>query len=309
VRRLRAPLLLALFAAATISLLAAVSGAASPLSGSSAAANSVTYQDSTGEDPAAPDIAAITVSNNDAGVIQFQINVPNRPQLTQDIELDLFVDSDNNTATGDPDLAGTDYLILVQRNEVFLLRWDGTGYIRRFGDPSSVTLSLAYQGGFRIGISAAELGNTRQFKFIMFVGSGVTFDPVTGDPNYDNIAVDIAPGGGAGLYAFEVRLAKPTLVVRRFGSTPARPIAGRAFALWLQAARSDTGALLQGGQVRCLGRVGGSALRAQSGQFVGRRAVCTWRLPPKAKGKRFRGSITIVFEGLRTTRSFSRVIG
>ena len=39
-----------------------------------AAANSVTYNDSTGEDPAAPDITTIVVTNDDAGTITFQIN-------------------------------------------------------------------------------------------------------------------------------------------------------------------------------------------------------------------------------------------
>jgi hypothetical protein len=309
VRRLRAPLLLALFAAATISLLAAVSGAASPLRSSAVTANTATFQDSTGENPAAPDITTIVVSNDDAGMLTFRINVPNRPQLGQDMYMVLFVDSDNNTSTGAPDLAGVDYVFEVVRGEIALFKWDGTNFTRRFGDPSAVTLSLAYQGGFTVRISAAELGNTTRFNFIVQVASGVAVDPATGDLDFTNSQDDVAPGGGVGLYPFEVRLVKPTLVVRRFGSTPARPVAGRAFALWLQAARSDTGALLQGGQVRCVARVGGSALRAQSGRFVGRRAVCTWRIPPRAKGKAFRGSITIVFEGLRTTRGFSRVIG
>jgi hypothetical protein len=34
-------------------------------------------------------------------------------------------------------------------------------------------------------------------------------------------------------------------------------------------------------------------------------AVCTWQIPANATGKRFRGSVTIVFEGLRASRSFS----
>ena len=67
----------------------ALGGAAAP---AAPAANTQTYTDSTGENPAAPDITTIVVSNNDAGVVSFRINVPNRPTFTQDILVWLFVD-------------------------------------------------------------------------------------------------------------------------------------------------------------------------------------------------------------------------
>jgi hypothetical protein len=44
-------------------------------------------------------------------------------------------------------------------------------------------------------------------------------------------------------------------------------------------------------------------------RVVGGFATCTWNLPPNSKGKRFRGSVTIVFEGLRAAESFSGRIG
>lgn len=281
-------------------------GTASP---GAAAANSVTFNDSTGEDPAAPDITTVVVSNNDAGIISFRINVPNRPTLGSDMAVDVFVDTDNNTATGDPDLAGVDYVVELLQNEVNLFKWDGSNFSRRFGDPSAVTLSFSYQGGVTIRISAAELGETKRFRFFTIVESGIAFDPVTGERDDSQAKVDVAPSGGAGLYPFDVKLAPATLEVRRFVATPAKPVAGKPFALRLQAARSDTGALLRGGRVTCVGRVGSATLRAKSGRFVGSQAVCSWVLPANAKGKTFRGSVTIVFEGLRTTRSFSRRIG
>jgi hypothetical protein len=270
----------------------------------------VTFQDSTGEDAAAPDITSIVVANDDAGMLSFRVNVPNRPTLGQDMYIILFVDTDNNRTTGSPDLAGVDYVMELVRGEINLFKWDGTNFSRRFGDPSAVTLSFTYQGGVTIRISAAELGNTKRLNFIVEVDSGIVVDPLTGDLDFTNAKGDIAPGGGTGLYPFEVKLGKPSLQVRRFTTTPVRPVAGRTYALRLQAARSDTGALLQGGRVTCVGRVGSSALRVvQPGRFIGREAVCTWRIPPAAKGKTFRGTITVVFEGLRVTRSSSRKIG
>jgi len=268
----------------------------------------VTFTDSTGEDPAAPDISTIVVSNDDAGMLTFKVNISNRPTLGQDMEIDLWVDTDQNTATGDPSIAGVDYVIQLVLGEINLFKWDGTGFSRRFGDPSAVTLSFAYQSGVTIKISAQELGNTKKFRFFALAISGLVVDPVTGDVDDTNAKLDLAPGGGAGLYAFEVKTAPATLQVKKFTPTPARPIAGRTFALRLQAARSDTGALIQSGRVACVGRIGKVSVRA-SGRFVGRTAVCTWRIPAGAKGKPFRGSITIVFEGLKAARSYSRVIG
>ena len=46
-----------------------------------AKANSQTFTDSTGEDPNAPDITTIVVSNDDAGLITFKINISNRPDF------------------------------------------------------------------------------------------------------------------------------------------------------------------------------------------------------------------------------------
>ncbi len=269
----------------------------------------MTFQDSTGEDPAGADITTIVVSNTDAGVITFRINMPNRPTLGQDMLIELYVDTDNNVQTGDPELAGTDYAMQVIRGEIALYRWDGTGFTRRFGDPSAVTLAFSYANGITIRIAASELGNTRRFRFFTDVVTGLVVDPVTGDISCGTppCPVDIAPGGAAGLYPYEVKLAPATLQVRRFTPTPAAPLAGKPFALRLQAVRSDTGAAIRSGRVTCVGRIG-SARLVGSGRFVGGTAVCSWRIPATAKGKRFRGTITIVFEGLRATRSYSRAI-
>ncbi|MGH3133076.1 MAG: hypothetical protein ACRDNY_04945 [Gaiellaceae bacterium] len=280
-----------------------------PTAGTSApalvTANSTTYNDSTGEDPAAPDITTIVVSNTDAGIVSFRVNVPNRPSLGQDMLIDLFVDTDNNTTTGSQDIPGIDYVIELARGEINLFRWDGTDFTRRFGDPSAVTLSFSYQGGVTIRISAAELGNTKQFNFLTIVESGVVVDPVTGDLDFTNAKEDAAPGGGVGFFSYTVVIARPTLVVRRVVTTPRAPAAGKRFTLRMTAARSDTGAVLRNGRVKCVGRAGKTRLRAQVARVTRGAVVCTWLIPKNAKGKRFRGSAAVVFEGLRATRSYS----
>lgn len=309
--RLRSPAFLALLAIACVVLpAAAVGGPLGTSSTAAQAANSVTFNDSTGEDPAAPDITSIVVSNNDAGIVSFRINVPNRPTLGSDMVFNLWVDSDNNTQTGAPDIAGVDYVAQLVQNEIQLYKWDGTDFTRRFGDPSAVTLTFSYAGGIAINISATELGNAKRLRFFVEAISGIVIDPITGEFDNTNSKGDVAPGGAAGLYPYEVKIGAARLLVRKFSASPAKPAAGKAFSLRLQAARSDTGALLRGGRVTCAGRVGNAALRtAQPGRFVGAQAVCSWAIPATAKGKPFRGTVTIVFEGRKVTRSFSGRIG
>jgi hypothetical protein len=306
VRPLTRPWLVLAIAVAVVALPAAASGALSaPSAPAAVAANSTTYQDSTGENPAAPDITTIVVSNTDAGMLSFRVNIPNRPTLDQGTIVEIWVDSDNKTATGSPDLAGVDYVMQLVRGEINLYRWDGSDFTRRFGDPSAVTLTFNYQGGVTVRISAAELGNTKKFKFFVDVATGCTVDPVTQALDCAASQDDIAPGGAAGLYPYDVKLTPPTLVVKSLKPTPAKPTAGLPFTLRLVAARSDTGAVVQNGRVVCIGRLGKARLKAQVQRVVGGAAVCTWNLPPAAKGKTFRGSVTVSFEGLKASQSYA----
>jgi hypothetical protein len=308
VRLLTRPGLVLAIALAVVALPTAASGGLTgPAAPATVAANSTSYQDSTGENPAAPDITTLTVSNTDAGALTFRVNIPNRPTLDQGTLFDLYIDSDNKTTTGSPELAGVDYVIQLARSEVNLYRWDGTDFTRRFGDPSAVTLSFSYQGGVTIRISAAELGNTKRLKFFVEVATGCTVDPVTSAIDCSNAQGDFAPGGGAGLFAYEVKTAPARLVVRRV--TTGKATAGKPFTVRMVAARSDTNAVVRNGRVTCVGRIGNARLRARVQNVVAGAATCTWNLPANSKGKRIRGSVSLVFEGLRASQSFSTRIG
>jgi hypothetical protein len=302
VRPLTRPWLALAIAVAAVALPTMASGALS-----APAANTTSYQDSTGENAAAPDITTLTASNTDAGMLSFKINVPNRPTFGQDMLIELFVDSDNNTSTGDSDplTAGADYAIEIFGGDASLFRWDGTGFTRRAGDPPATSLIFSYQGGVTVNISSAELGNTRALKFGVLVFSGIAIDPVTSDLDFTNAVADIAPAAGAGLYSYQVKITPPTLVVKGLRPTPKSPKAGQPFTLRLVAARSDTGAAVQNGRVTCIGRVGNARLKAQVQRVQGGAAVCTWNIPPTAKGKSFRGSVAVVFEGLRASQTFA----
>ncbi len=305
VRPLTSPGLVLAIATAVVALPTVASGAlpSGTATPTLVAANSTTYQDSTGEDPLAPDVTTIVVSNDDAGMITFRINVPNRPQYTRDMAVAMLLDSDANQATGPPDFLGADYLIELFRGEAILFRWDGTDF---FPSATQASLSYSWSGGATIRINASDLNNTRRLNFDVTVLSDIAFDPVTGVPDFTNAKRDFAPT--IGFFTYEVKITPPTLVVKKLTTTPATPVAGKPFTMRLTAARSDTGAVLQNGRVTCIGRVGTVRLRAAVQQVINGAAVCTWLIPKTAKGKTFRGSTTVVFEGLRASRPISRRI-
>ena len=273
------------------------------------AANSVTYQDSTGENPAAPDITTIVVSNNDTGMMTFKINIPNRPQLTRDMLIDMLVDTDANPATGDPDLLGADYAIELFQGEVSLFKWDGTALTRRVGDPPATSLIYSWAGGVTINISAAELGNSKKLGFGVIAVSGIVFDETTGEPDFTSSVSDAAPAGNAGFYTYDVKVAHARLVFKSLTKAPASPKAGKTFTVRMAATRSDTGAAIVNGQVDCAAKAGTRGLRPKSERFVGGQAVCVFTIPAGTKGKLLRGTITIIFEGKKLTRPFSGKIG
>jgi len=96
--------------------------------------------------------------------------------------------------------------------------------------------------------------------------------------------------------------------VTSFETAPAQPRAGRPFSVRLRSVRSDTGAPVTTGRVACIASVGGKRLPAFAGRFVGRAAVCRYRIPADAGKKRLRGSIAVTSAGLTVARTFSRRI-
>ena len=217
----------------------------------------------------------------------------------------IDIDADNNPATGSQDdlNRGADYAIELVQGNANLFRWDGTTFSRRSNDPPQST--LVFQE-LAISINAAELGGTTRFNFGVVVITGITTDS-SGNLDFSNASFDAAPDIGHGLWNYTVRLAPLRLLARSFSVTPRPARAGRAFTARLVAARSDTGAIVSGGRVACTASVGGARI-AGRGRFVGTEARCVWRIPGSARGKRITGSIAVVFEGRRVSRSFSAPI-
>ena len=274
-----------------------------------AAANSVTFRDSTGEDAQGPDITTVVLSNDDKGTLTWVINVPNRPVLTADMEFIVYINSDSNSATGDPQLLGSDYILqLIGPIDgpagAALFRWDGTDFTTRGVSQSS--LIFDYARGVTIRLNASELGNTRRPQFIVLAVSGLVLGP-DGELDDRNARFDVAPDPGHGVYTFDVKITPPRLVVRSFGIRPITPRARRPLSVFVTFARTDR-TRPPAPSVACRATVGGRALSVSGSSVTGGRATCRWALPATARGKRIRGTVTVRSGGLRASRSFSATV-
>ena len=277
-------------------------GVPAALGGSShAAANSQTFNDSVGEDAAAPDITSIAVSNDDAGLITFQVNISNRPALTPDMFLLVFLDTDQKPSTGDPDSLGADYAIDLEPGSVGLFQWNGTNFIQA---PSQTSLTFAYAStGATIHVSAADLGRAKGISFGVEAVSGVAVD-AAGNPNFDNVHVDLATDPTHGFYSYQV-LTKLVLTVTALTTSPKPPKAGRTFSVSLAATENDTKGPVRSGAVVCPATLAGKRAVAVTHVVANGIATCVWRIPKTAKGRIMRGSITLTLQGAHVTRPFT----
>jgi hypothetical protein len=266
-----------------------------------AAANSTTFPDSTGEDPNAPDITSVVITNDDAGNIVFQVNISNRPALTSDMFVLVYLDTDQNTATGDTQLLGSDYVIELESGSVGLFQWNGTDFVAA-SSQASLTYSYASTGA-TIRISASDLGKTRAFNFAALAASGATVD-ASGNPDFTNIHTDSAPDPGHGFFTYQV-LTRLILSVTAFNTAPKPAAAGKRFSATLAANENDTGGPVQAGTVTCAATIAFKRIAAVSHVLANGVASCVWAIPKTAKGKTIRGTITLTVKGVKVTRSFS----
>ena len=290
-------MLIALLAAVLVALPATALGGATRV-----AKNSQTFADSVGEDPNAPDITSVVVSNDDAGAIAMKINISNRPALTPDMEIDVLMETDNNPATGDPSAGGADYLTVLVPGSVNLYKYNpSTQDYRGVAAPS---LTFSYDAtGAAIHVNAPDLGGTKVLHFAVFAASGVVLG-ADGTPDYTNAKIDGAPDPGHGFFAYQV-LTKLTLTVQGFVYAPKPAQQGKNFVAGFAATESDTNGPVTKGTVVCTATVGTKHLVALTHTVKNGVVACAWHVPLKSKGKTLRGTVSLTVQGTTVKRSFA----
>lgn len=249
-----------------------------------------------------PDITTVAVANTTEGVVTFQITIDNFEALPQPpgsrAHLSVAFDLDKNPATGD--VGGEEAVavfanILANNGAVDLWRWDGSQMVDA---PETNTSSSLSGGVLTLTTSRSELLDVTSLAFRI---EALTVVDGAGSPRFD-----FAPDDGWWTYDLVPALAppRPTLSATKPVGTPRRPVAGRTFTVRSVVTRSDTGGAVTAGLVRCTARVATARLRVQ-GRFRAGRAQCVVAVPPKAKGKTLRGSITVSAAGASVSKPYS----
>lgn len=265
-----------------------------------ASSNSQSYPDSVGEDPNAPDITSVDVSNDDSGLITFKVNISNRPAFTQDMVVLMYFNTDQSGSTGDPQNGGADYVIELDPGVVNLFKWNGSDFVAA---PSQTSLTYAYDAtGPTIHVSASDLGHTKILGFAVRVISGITYD-ASGNPDITNAHEDDAPDPGHGFYTYQV-LTKLILKRTAFTTSPAPARAGKRFSASLGASENDTNGPVTKATITCSATVAGKRLPATHSLANGV-ASCYWKLPKTAKGKTLRGTVTVTVRGAKLAKTFA----
>lgn len=244
-------------------ILVVVGTAALLLAQTALAKGSKTFDDSTGENPAAHDIARVNISNEDDGGLSFSILWASIGEPPADTVVVLLLDADRNRTTGDSQ--GVDYLLEVYpaSRTHFFGRWDGRDYVAA-GDVSVQNTPI----GIVVFMDRSDIGNSAAFDFVVGTVHGPEDAPV----------VDQAPDAGQPSWTYELVL-KPVIESVRTRTTPLQPRAGRAFVVTARI-RLEGGQTVVPTSLRCNARLAGRVLRG-SGP-----GGCRFRIPANARGKR-----------------------
>lgn len=239
-----------------------------------------------------PDIHNVRVGQDALdGRLVVWVQVANRPEgLLRGEILILFLDTDQNPATGDVD--GADYSLLVGEVGAGAVRWDGSGWVRttvaslqaRF-----VKSALSY----RLAVAPSDLGGVGGFNFFL-----VGFDE-TGVGE----STDLAPNHGTWSYA--AAPAALELSTTGFVLAPAAPVAGKSLSATVRLIRRDTFDPVTTGTVRCTLSIGTRTVASRASAFSGGAARCKWTVPRSAKGTQLTGAVTVTYKGATVTKRFS----
>jgi hypothetical protein len=264
----------------------AMAALAAVLTSAGSAAGSVTYADPTGDGRGAPDIQRVAVSNDDTGRITIRITVDALPDGS-DARIHLFLDTDRNQATGDPEWSGADYWIVHDEiDDTYAMgRWDAGGWV---DTPSESVEMYSDASGVSVSIDGKELGNTAGFDFWTRsrLGTGET-------ATYED-----APD--AGVWRYDLNVASPpppppppptTLKRILVPALSLLPRSARLFTFRVDGLQLGTGSVVKPDSLLCSATVAGFRIR---GRGKGR---CTWKLVPSTKGRRLVVTVEAGYRG------------
>lgn len=256
-------------AAAAVTVLALLG-----VAGGAGASNANSWTDPSGDAGNAADLTGIVVANDDAGKLTFTLTYGNRPAgLTDDDQVQLWLDADESTATGDQ--YGYDYVLVLDKRGAVVKHATASG----LEDTPASTLSGSADGT-TISIDRTELGNTSKFQFYAVALTRA-------DQSRDE-----APDESDRVFVYSLAAPRPTSVLVTF--SPKTPKAGATFFATVVLVKYDDGnsSIPVGQTITCKATLNARPIRATA-KTLG----CSWKLPKSAKGKRFSFRITVSNNG------------
>jgi hypothetical protein len=260
--------------------------------------------DATGDSTSAPDISQVTVDNDAANNITFQVKT-NLAALTTDTVIFVVIDADNNTGTGP---GGIDYIFALDSGGYAYIVFNGSAFV----DAPNTTVHVLFGNGTAtFVVNKSELGNANSFMF-----SAQTLH-TTGD-NVDGR--DQAPDSGFASYTLSVPAPATTTTTTTTAPPPPPPPppptialgtpsakapgihAGKAFTITDRVA-TDAKTV----RVTCTARIGTRIVRAL-GHYLNHVASCTGVVPARTAGKRLSVTMTGTITGDKEIKSASFVV-
>jgi hypothetical protein len=268
--------------------------------------------DTSPDQPGAPDISSVTVSDTTQGLITIQIAFVSGTEHLPGDSYGVYIDSDQNPTTGDLSGAGTDYLMQYDSTEgggLGLYKWDGKS---SYAPASRPSLHGSFVGDNQYFVFAAsDLGITDGFNFNVVAAVG-------SDPSTSSV-VDFVPDTQTNLHYSMQNKAKAAAVSLSITDWSLNvPHAGKYFGIGLAVKRSDTGALLGNGRIGCTLNVGGRTVPAALKRFTkfpwykgGAKlaAVCAWRIPVGSAGATATAKETVTLGTSTVSKTFVERIG
>jgi hypothetical protein len=252
------------------------------------------FTDASGDNGTAADVRTVTVTNDGTG--QYTIDVElGTPYVSTDGML-VFLDTDENPATGDTSAAGAEYLLVEDHGtrSFAFEQWDGSQFVDATAT-ATLSVTVTPNNHFLFSFNRSEVGDSAAFDFYVV--------SVDGDGSAGH--ADDAPSG-SGTYAYELQSLRLTAAA----SSESAATAGATWTIRLAAKRSDTGETVGSeGTIACRAGAGGKRLAlaakglASSGGV--KAAFCRFRVPKALKHKLLHGTLTIGYQGQSVMHVFA----
>jgi hypothetical protein len=264
---------------------------------------SLSFTDAPGDANGAPDITGVAVSNDANGQILMQINTPGSSDIATDEAVVIFLDTDQNPATGEPDALGMEYVIVFdgEARAYFVAHWNGTDFV----DVPAPTSSARYSGGAQVSINRSDLGGLSGFNFWVRVvkgtGASAPFDdaPDRGTWSYTLGAGAAPPATPTAPATPPATPKKATVASIKVLALPAAPTAGLQFRILVPSVKLSTGQDVRPTTARCSAKLAGKTL---AGRGVGR---CTFTMPRGSGGSSLSVTITVTYRGATKARTMT----